>query len=81
MKFTKFRRRWLVSTGQICAALMVLASVGVMTRPAAAATTATWTGASTVDNNWTTGANWAGGTAPASGSDLVFPDVAATCSA
>src|SRR5437763_6742989 len=81
VKFTKFRRRWLVSTGQICAALMVLASVGVMTRPAAAATTATWTGASTVDNNWTTGANCAGGTAPASGSDLVFPDVAATCSA
>src|SRR5436309_2876466 len=86
VNFRKSRQRWLASTGQMCAALLVLMSVGGMARPAAATntsspTTETWTGASTVDNNWTTGANWADGTAPAPGSDLVFPDVASTCNA
>lgn len=32
-----------------------------------------WTGASTANNNWTTGANWANGVAPRPGDDLVFP--------
>src|SRR5437762_5795608 len=32
-----------------------------------------WSGASTVDSNWTTGANWLGGAAPQQDDSLVFP--------
>src|SRR5947207_3195980 len=32
-----------------------------------------WSGASTVDSNWTTGANWVGGVAPQQDDSLVFP--------
>lgn len=37
----------------------------------------TWTGAG-ADNNWTTGGNWSGGTAPTTGAvdDIVFDGVA-----
>src|SRR3954463_15114974 len=32
-----------------------------------------WSGQSTVDSNWTTGANWVGGVAPQQDDSLVFP--------
>src|SRR6266480_4157133 len=32
-----------------------------------------WSGASTVDSNWTSGANWVGGAAPQQDDSLVFP--------
>src|SRR6266851_5515132 len=35
--------------------------------------TAIWTGASIVDNNWSTPENWQGNTAPSPGDALVFP--------
>jgi autotransporter-associated beta strand protein len=42
-------------------------------------TTKTWTGGGS-DKNWSTAANWAGGVAPSSGDDLVFPSGAAQLS-
>ena len=46
--------------------------------PARAATADTWTG-STLDNNWSTAANW-GGVAPGPGDSLVFPSTTHTTS-
>ena len=53
----------------LCAALIATPSLS-------AAATKTWSGAGS-DNNWGTNANWAGGAAPVSGDDLVFPAGAA----
>jgi autotransporter-associated beta strand protein len=40
-----------------------------------------WSGASPVDGNWATAANWVGGAAPSPGDDLVFPGGAARLTA
>lgn len=36
------------------------------------AATKTWSGGTGAGKNWTTGANWSGGTAPVSGDDIIF---------
>jgi autotransporter-associated beta strand protein len=52
--------------------LLIVAAVAVLAAPASAATF-TWSGGG-VNNNWTTGSNWVGGTAPTPGTpnDFVF---------
>ena len=53
--------------------VVLLLGVGVTVAPSvSAAVTVTWSGAGS-DANWSTGANWVGGTAPAAGDSIVFP--------
>jgi hypothetical protein len=57
-------------------AVVMFVAAGVAGLPparAGAITSRTWTGLGG-DANWSTGANWLGGTAPVGGEDLVFPD-------
>ena len=56
----------------VVAALSLVALLGAALPRHAAAATVTWSGAGS-DQNWSTGANWVGGTAPSSGDSLVFP--------
>ncbi|MDB5175580.1 MAG: hypothetical protein JWM81_438 [Candidatus Saccharibacteria bacterium] len=65
MKITKLARMGL-------ATLVSVSSLLTLSIPLASAATKTWTGGGS-DGNFSTGANWSGGTAPAAGSDLVFP--------
>jgi len=51
--------------------LGLLAVVCSVCAPALHAQTVTWTGGGS-DDNWNTGANWAGGTAPVAGNSLGF---------
>ncbi len=52
--------------------LLTLGLAAACADPAAAAIR-TWSGSSASSGNWTTAANWVGGTAPSAGDSLVFP--------
>jgi hypothetical protein len=56
--------------------VLVLGVATAIAPAASAAATITWSGAGG-NNNWSTGANWVGGTPPAAGDSIIFPPNAA----
>jgi autotransporter-associated beta strand protein len=66
----------MITPSRACA-LGLAAAFTVLTSPHASAQTNTWNGGGT-NGNWTEGANWAGGVAPAGGSVLIFAGAVGT---
>ena len=58
------------SISRLCSLALAVAALGVLGTPGRAQT-ATWVGGGS-GQTWTTGANWSGGTAPASSSSLAM---------